>query len=239
MKEITYTNLYKVISISTAVFFFIPTIILVIKKLWKTQEFAWFASYWFLGGIVNLIDLVGLAETKGGFWINRAYNLFEAPFMLTVLYFTTQNKTIRKALVRVFIIFLSAELLTTFITKLHDVAETALVGVGTVTILTFILWEIVNYLKKIEHSHFEKMMQYVYAGLLFEYGISIITYIFSYISPPPPDKNYTDNYILYDISILITIILASIGFILYRTRPIKIITPPPPRSNKDEEIMFI
>ncbi len=240
MKEIVHTQLYRIVSAVTAVSFFLPVIILLVKRMWKHRGFTWFACYWLVGGIINLIDILGLVETTGGSWINRAYNLFEAPFMLTVLYFTSQNKTIRKALIRVFVIFMTAELLTTFITRLHAITETVMVGLGTLIILTFIIWEIISYLVRIEHSHFEKVMQFVYAGLVFEYGISIITFIFSYIYPPPPDKDYTDNYYLYDISIIITITLVSWGFISYGEKQKKPPQKPPARKrNKDEEFMFI
>jgi len=85
-----------------------------------------------------------------------------------------------------------------------------MLAVGLGLVIMTIIWEITRYLKKIEHSTYEKAMLFIHASLLFAYGTFIIIYIFDYYVTT---TNKTDNYLIYYISSLIAIGIAICGYL--------------------------
>ncbi|HRO45966.1 hypothetical protein [Agriterribacter sp.] len=216
MKNAPY--IYQIIAAIAAVSFFIPFFILMVKRLVKYQAFVWFAVYWMLAGAVNLLFL---SETFTGSRLmivtERVFNLADAPFMLFILYKTVQIETIQGSIKKMLPAFLCAVVLLTVITQLQDFAEILMIGGGLVIIMMYIIWIIVHYIKGIKHHNTEYTLQFIYYALLFEYGISVVTFIFSYMIPD--QSNVQDSFLIYHLSIIISISVASYGLFMHKESP--------------------
>jgi hypothetical protein len=77
-------------------------------------------------------------------------------------------------------------------------------------VLFFSFSGLAEYFNKIEHSPFEKAMGFVYAGFIFDYGLSIVTFFFSYVYHMEESRDA--NLFLYYLSIILAIILTCVGF---------------------------
>jgi hypothetical protein len=207
--------IYQIIASIAAIFFFVPFIILIIKKLATNRVFIWFAAYWMLAGSVNLLFMSeAFTNSRLMTVTERVFNLADAPFMLFILYKTVHIEVIKNSIKKMLPAFLCASLLVTVFTQLQDYAETLMVGMGLVIILLYIVWIITHYIKGVKYYNAEYTLQFIYYALLFEYGISVVTFIFSYMIP---DKsNLHDSFFVYHISIIISISLASYGLLAHK-----------------------
>lgn len=206
---------YQVITIIAAVSFFMPFFIVTVRKLFRYQPFVWFAGYWMLSGAINLLFIS--ASFAGSRFITvteRVFNLADAPVMLFILYNTVHIEAIRKSMKKMLPAFLSTALLVTVITHLESFAEALLVGAGLIIILMYIIWIIVHYAKGIKHGNTARTLQFIYYALLFEYGISVVTFIFSYMIPD--QGNLQDSFLIYHLSVIISISVASYGLLTHK-----------------------
>jgi cell shape-determining protein MreD len=80
-------------------------------------------------------------------------------------------------------------------------------------VICIVSLEIIRYMQKVEHSTRQNAKMFVYAALLFEYATFIVIYVFDYILVAEDRK---DNFIIYYVSTLVAIVIASCGFILFR-----------------------
>ncbi|HRP55723.1 hypothetical protein [Agriterribacter sp.] len=213
MKDAPY--IYQIIATIATISFFLPFITLVIKKLVTHRVFIWFAAYWMLAGSVNLLIISGaFANSRLLTVTERVFNLSDAPFMLFILYKTVHIEVIKNSIKKMLPAFLCASLLVTAFTRLQDYAETLMVGIGLVVILLYIVWIIMHYIKGIKYYNTEHTLQFIYYALLFEYGISVVTFIFSYMIPEK--SNLHDSFFVYYISVIISISLALYGLLLHK-----------------------
>lgn len=216
MKDTPFT--YQFFAAIAAACFFVPFAIIMIKGLVKRQVFVWFGIYWMLAGMVNLLCM---SETFAGSGLKnvteRVFNLSDAPFMLFILYKTVQVETIQNSIKKMLPAFLCMVLLITISTRLPDIAETLMVGGGLLIILMYITWIIIYYSKGIRYNSTAFTQQFIYYALLFEYGISVITFIFSYIIPE--QRNVNDSFLIYHLSIIVSISMASYGLIRHKEMP--------------------
>lgn len=212
------TSIYQIITAIAAVSFFIPFFILMVKRLIKYQSLLWFAVYWMLAGVVNL-PFMSEAFRNSDLMIvtERVFNLADAPFMLFILYKTVHIEAIQTSIRKMLPAFLCAVLLLTVITRLQRYAEILMVGGGLSIILMYIIWIISHYIKGIKHHDIEYTLQFIYYALLFEYGISVVTFIFSYMIPD--ESNVQDSFLIYHLSVIISISVASYGLLIHKERP--------------------
>jgi hypothetical protein len=207
--------IYQIIAFIAAISFFLPFIILLIKKLATHRVFIWFAAYWMLAGFVNLLFMSeAFTHSRLMNVTERVFNLADAPFMLFILYKTVHIESIKNSIKKMLPAFLCASLLVTVFTQLQDYAETLMVGMGLVIILLYIVWIITHYIKGVKYYNAEYTLQFIYYALLFEYGISVVTFIFSYMIPEK--SNLHDSFFVYHISIIISISLATYGLLLHK-----------------------
>lgn len=220
MKEVPH--IYNIIAVIATTCFFLPVVIIAAKKFLRHHQFTWIAGYWLLAGTVNALCISGLiANTRLLFLIERLYNLADAPFMLYVLYKTVNIDPVKKSIQKILLPFLLTAFSITIITRLNNTAESILVAAGLVIVLFYVVWIITFYVRGVKHSNLEYAMQYIYYALLFEYGVSVITFIFSYMIE---DKNsVNDSFLIYYIATIVSISLASYGFIVHKEKkPAKI-----------------
>lgn len=235
MKDAPY--IYQVIAAIAAISFFLPFIILVIKKLVTHRVFIWFAAYWMLAGSVNLLFICGaFANSRLLTVTERVFNLADAPFMLFILYKTVHIEVIKNSIKKMLPAFLCASLLVTVFTQLQDYAETLMVGLGLIVILLYIIWIITHYIKGIKYYSTEHTLQFIYYALLFEYGISVVTFIFSYMIPD--ESNLHDSFFIYHISIIISISLTSYGLLLHKENTAEK-KKEASKKEREEEIKFL
>jgi hypothetical protein len=57
-------------------------------------------------------------------------------------------------------------------------------------------------------------LQFIYYALLFEYGISVVTFIFSYMIPDQRDLQ--DSFLIYHLSIIVSVAVATYGLLTHK-----------------------
>jgi hypothetical protein len=203
-------QLYQVVSIVAIVAYFVPVAIVLLKKLWHVKPFLLFALYWLLGGLVNLIDLFppGKRATE---IITVIYNAVDMPIILCIFYLTTSSPAIRKFTGFAAPAYAATGLLSLVLRGINYDALKYTLALGLLLVLFVIIWEIIFYLQKIMHNSREKGLLFIYAGLLFEYGTYIVIYIFDYYLEGISSQ--VDNFLVYYVSSLIAVGIASCGFL--------------------------
>jgi len=86
-------------------------------------------------------------------------------------------------------------------------------GAGVAMVLCIVTMEIIRYMQKVEHTTRQNAKMFIYAGVLFEYATFIVIYIFDYILI---NEDRQDSYLIYYLSTLVAILIASCGFLMYK-----------------------
>lgn len=213
MSNVLY--IYQFIGLLAAIAFFAPLCIALYRKQVRNAFFTPFLIYWTWAGLVNLIFISDIITNKQIlFVVERTFNLVDAPVLLCALFFAFSLPDIKQKFKWFIPAYVATEVIFILITGLSGTAEIILVGAGIVTILgcliaivTFNLWRG----KKMLNPGNPRM--FIYYALLFEYGVSVITFLFNYIFP---EKNNTgDSFFIFHTATIITISIASYGFITY------------------------
>lgn len=205
--------MYHLISIAAVASYFVPILIVLMKKAWRDQFFLLFAVYWCVGGMINVFDVVPGVSKHLLHNITIFYNMLDIPFMLGILYFTTTYNFIRKTAVAGIALLLLVQVISIIKGGISYDSQKYALGVGVALVLCIVAMEIIRYMQKIEHSTRQNAKMFVYAALLFEYATFIVIYIFDYILISEDRK---DSFIIYYISTLVAILIASCGFLLFR-----------------------
>ena len=211
MKTGLTTTLYFIISNLAIILCFVPLIIILVKKLKYEKAYLIIAIYWFANGLINLPEWIGQSENK--FLLKHLtliYNLLDAPLVLLVFLFASANN--QKKIVRYILVgFILFEIIMLLWKGYNLDSSTVIIGVGTFFAIIFSVMGVLEYLQKIEHTPFENTMVFVCASLLFDYGIFIIIYFFSYLNPTTKAENI-DNFIIYYVSLMLSSFLTCYGF---------------------------
>lgn len=202
--------IYEIISVVAIVAYFVPLAIVLLKKLWPVTPFLLFALYWVVGGLVNLVDKMGLGDRVIEI-TTVIYNMVDMPAIMAILYLTTSSSAIKKFTTIAVPGFIVLEIVNAVIRGLNYESLKYTLAIGLLLVLTLIIWEIILYLQKIVHSGREKGLLFIYAALLFEYGTYIIIYIFDYYLEHI--SSTVDNYLVYYISSLIALVIATCGYL--------------------------
>jgi hypothetical protein len=205
--------MYHLISIAAVASYFVPILIVLMKKAWRDQFFLLFAVYWCVGGTINVFDVVPGVSKHLLHNITIFYNMLDIPFMLGILYFTTTYNFIRKTAGAGIALLLLVQVISIIKGGISYDSQKYALGVGVALVLCIVAMEIIRYMQKIEHSTRQNAKMFVYAALLFEYATFIVIYIFDYILI---SEDRTDSFIIYYISTLVAILIASCGFLLFR-----------------------
>lgn len=204
--------IYEIVSVVAIIAYFVPLAIVLLKKLWQVTPFLLFALYWLLGGLVNLVDLEWFQASKRTIEITTVfYNMLDMPIVMAVLYITTSSTSIRKFIAFALPAFVVLEVVSVGVRGLNYEALKYTLAIGLLLILTLIVWEIILYLQKVVHTSRERGLLFIYAALLFEYGTYVIIYIFDYYLTHI--SSTIDNYLVYYISSLIAIVIATCGYL--------------------------
>ncbi|MBL7735497.1 MAG: hypothetical protein JNL51_08560 [Chitinophagaceae bacterium] len=208
-------SLYDIISVAAIFSYFIPILVVLLRKLWRDTFFILFAVYWLLGGLINMPDLLpGFSEDlKSDMGV--IYNLLDIPLILIIFYYTSSSFMIRRYVSFSLALLIVFEAINFLIYGLNYDALKYSLGPGIVIVLIVLSWEIVRYLQKIEHSNRQSAKVFIYAALLFEYGTFTLIYIFDYFIP---NSNSEDSFLIYYISTVIAIFIALGGYLIIKIK---------------------
>ena len=206
---------YRIITLLATIAYFVPILIVVFKKLWKDKYFLFLGIYWLVGALINSITNIPGIGLPALETITVIYNMIDIPFILWILWYTSSSSTLAKILRLIIVIYIVTELILVFSFGINYEAIKYIIGAGVLVVLSALVWEITLYLQQMEHNNREKSMLFIYAALLFEYGSYIIVYIFDYFIIP---SDQVDKLLIYYISTLIAIVIASFGFLLKKNK---------------------
>jgi len=192
----------------TVVLCFVPLVLMWWKKLAHTRAYLFIVIYWIANAVENLPYCLGMqSQTQLRFIL--MYNLLDTPMALLIFYFSSQGKK-KQAAMYLFLFFLVLEPLLVMFMGHNLNSSTYIIGAGGVVVLFFSFSGLAAYFNKIEHTPFERAMGFLYAGFILDYGLSIVTIYFSYVNRL--HESYDANLFLYYLSLILAIILTSVGF---------------------------
>jgi hypothetical protein len=205
--------MFNIISLAAVISYFVPMLIVSIKKLWKDPFFVLFATYWAIGGLINMTDLIPGFPKNATYMIGVFYNMLDIPFILAILYCTSNSILIKKFTSIALVIVISIQVMGVLLNGFNYDALKYPLGAGIAMVLLIVSMEIIRYMQKIEHSNRQNAKMFIYAAVLFEYATFIVIYVFDYFMTTQDRK---DSFIIYYISTLVAILIASCGYLLFR-----------------------
>jgi len=208
MKDFAF---FQVLSIAAVASYFIPALLVLLKALWRDPFFLLFAGYWAFGGLINIADVIPGVSRQTLRLVSISYNMLDIPIILALLYYTSTSIMVKRYTATALYAVIIFEVLATLLNGFNYETIKYTLGAGITIVLTVIIWEIIRYLQKIEHSNRQTAKIFIYAALLFEYGTFIVIYIFDYIIVNDSNK---DSYLIYYASTLVAILIASCGYLL-------------------------
>jgi hypothetical protein len=206
------TILYTIISNLAIILCFVPFLLLWIKKLKYEKAYFLIAIYWLANGLMNLPGWLGQSDNKPLLHqVTLLYNLLDAPMILLVFLYSL-NRNSKKIIRYTLLFFILFEVIIVAWKGYNLTSSTIIIGLGTFLAITFGIMGVMEYVQKVEHTSFENAMVFVYASILFAYGIFVIIYFFSYLNPNTPTKaENIDNFIIYYVSLLLSTFLTCLG----------------------------
>lgn len=224
----------RILSIITSVVFFLPLILLGIRRLMNDKLLIWFAVFWAWAGLINIIFEGDYASaSKVMLVLQRVYNLFDVPLLLLILFKTTYIEEVRNSIKKVMLPFFVIETAAIATAGFESTVESILVALGVLLALYYLGWIILLHMKGTHYSNYQHAMQYIYYALIFEYGVSIINFTYSYLLPDKVSEK--DNFLIFYMASCITILIALYGILIYREK----IPPEKKKTKKPEREMEI
>jgi len=190
----------EMLSIITSIAFFLPLILLGIRRLMRDKLLIWFAVFWAWAGVMNIIF--------GG-------------------------EEVRNSIKKVVLPFFAIETVAIAVAGFQSTVESILVAVGVLLALYYLGWIILLHMKGTHYSNYQHAMQFIYYALFFEYGVSIINFIYSYLLPDKVSER--DNFLIFYMASCITMLIALYGILTYREK----IPPGQKKVKKPEREMEI
>ena len=206
--------MFDIISIVAVASYFVPLLIVLLKRLVRDHFFMLFAAYWTLGGLINMMDVIPGFSRPVSYYAGVVYNILDIPFILSILYVTTSSYMVKRITpFAIVLIFISEIISIIAATEFNYDTIKYPLGAGIAIVLFIVSVDIVRYMQTIEHTNRQNAKMFVYAAVLFEYATFVIIYIFDYFVA---SSNDTDGYIIYYLSSLVAILIASCGYLLFK-----------------------
>ncbi len=213
MKPDFFVILNPYIANITILICFIPFLLVWRKRLGGVKTFLFIGIYWLANGLLNLPDFFKPSQITKDIQLQLIliYNLLDAPLALLIFYFAASGQ--KKRLLFYLLLLFSVFELVAVLWKGHNMtSSTIITGPGNLMGLVFGVWGMAEYFHKIEHTPFENTMGYVYAGFLFNYGLSIVTYVFNYLDPLKDSRQTLPaTLFVYYSSLILSGLLTSFG----------------------------
>ena len=223
---ISKSIIYQIVSVLAVGLYFMPMLVVLMKKLWSAIPFRLFALYWLLCALANLVEYLHLSPRALDLY-TVIYNLIDIPVALTIFYFSSTSPVVKRFIKIVAPALLVAGVVNCIFRGFNTDALEYVLGAELLIVLSVIVWEIILKLQHIRLSGSVKGLLLIYAALFFEYGTFVVIYIFDYFLPGISTSS--DNFLVYYLSSLVALPVAIVGFL---TKGIK--TPPQPVADKME-----
>ena len=205
-------QIYLVVSILTVIMSFVPAVIVMLKKLWQATPFQYFAIYWIINGLVNIMFLIEGLNKQFIEVTSVIYNALDIPMMVGIVYLAAFSQALRKFIRIGLALFILFEIFCLARGGLKYESLKYVLGLGLIFIMTIIIWQISLYLQQVVNARREKALLLIHGGLLFQYGTYIVVYIFDYFLQNVADG--VDKFLIYYISTVISIGIGSSGLLL-------------------------
>ena len=203
-----FSLLNPALSVVTVALCFLPLLLMLWKKLGSVKAYLFIAIYWVANAVVNLPDCLGIQANDIQNKLILLYNLFDTPLALLIFYFSATG--IKKKIIFYLLCFIIIFEPVLVVWMGHNFnSSTIIIAVGGLLALFFSFSGLAEYFQKIEHSPLEKTMGFVYAGFIFDYGISVVTFFFNYLTYHK--DSLAANIFLYYLSLILAITLTSVG----------------------------
>ena len=203
-------NAYNIITVLGLISYFVPILILGFKKIWRRSPFLLFALYWVIGGLINLSDYIPGISGRQMEVIAVLYNIVDFPLILFILFQSTRHPLARKLIVMAMLVLCLVLIFSPGKPGIYYESVQYYLAAGLFAVVAVLIILILAYIQKVHHSNTEFALIFIYSGLLFEYGTFVVNYIFDYYMR---ESSSQDNYLIYYLSTLIAVMVASYGLI--------------------------
>jgi hypothetical protein len=169
-----------ILTILAVLLTFLPMLLYKWKKLGPDKSYLAISIFWIINGVLYLPEIFHWEwYEKASDQITLAYNLIDAPLIILFFYYTFRKKFFLY-LIAVFVVF---ELILNIWKGYNFYSDNVIIGIGSLICLVLSIWAISIYFLKVEHTDKENALVFVYAGLIFYYGIFLsVTYFFNYLN---------------------------------------------------------
>jgi hypothetical protein len=215
-------SIYQIVAILALGLHLVPLLIVLGKKLWAAVPFRLLALYWLVCALVNLLPWMPLS-VRALELCTVIYKLLDIPLVLSVLYFSTSSKAVKKFTRLAAPALLAASLVNCIIRGFTINSLDYVLGAGLVVVSGAIICEIILKLQQIKLTSQAKGLLLTYAALLFVFGANAVIYIFVYFLPGT--SSATDNLLMYYLSALIALPVTIGGYLIRGVKP-----PPPAKE---------
>jgi hypothetical protein len=202
--------IYQIVSVLAVGLYFVPMLVVLMKKLWSIIPFRLFALYWLICALANLVEFMHLPHQVLDLY-TVIYNLLDIPVVLTIFYFSTTSPVVKKFTKIVAPTLLAAGLVNCIVRGFNTDSLEYVLGGELLIMLGVIVWELILKLQQIKLTGAVKGLLLIYAALFFEYGTFVVIYIFDYFLPGTSTTN--DNFLMYYLSSVIALPVAICGFL--------------------------
>lgn len=207
---ISKSIIYQIVSVLAVGLYFVPMLVVLMKKLWSAVPFRLFALYWLICALANLVEYLHLSPRALDLY-TVIYNLLDIPIVLTIFYFSSSSPVVKKFTKIMAPALLAVGLVNCIIRGFNTDALEYVLGGELLIVLSVIVWEIILKLQQIKLTGPVKGLLLIYAALFFEYGTFVVIYIFDYFLPGTSTS--TDNFLVYYLSSLVALPVAICGFL--------------------------
>lgn len=207
-------NVLLLITILGILSYFIPAVIVYMKKLWNDFPLRLVCIYWMVCGFMNSLDLIGPIDYRVMEIFHVSYNFVVIPFVLFLIYLNTGSAWMKKMLPVAIGLVALVELAGIIRGGLYYDSLKYGLGLGIVLLLIFIFWEILRFFQNISHTTREKRMLFIFIALAFDWGSYLVIYYFEYFFSEQNLAFLKDTLLLYYSSSIVSMSIASIGLLL-------------------------
>jgi len=235
--------LIKAITILSTIFYFIPFLIVLLRKCWTVKPVLLFSLYWVLGGILNLLILASASfsvsfNTGLDVFLNY-YNVLDPLLVLGIMYFSSKSAIIKNSLLVTMCLLLAGILITAILSGIKHETIKYVLGFGVVAVFLFALIEIINYIRKLVFHWHEEVMIYIYAAIVYEYGTYLFNYWFDYWYENATAQEFLDSTLVYNLSTIVAVSISLASFLHSKLNPKKREETKKPNKPTEREIFYL
>lgn len=198
------------------ILFFLPLVILLLRKLWGDRFLRIYSIYCAIEGLINMLDLFPSIPFSFISRLNVLYNMLDFPLMIYLIYQIAVPEKFRQFMKYSIGAYIVWQLYFAFREGLQYDALKYPMGLGLLLVIGSVFWMLANYIQRPDLRNREKTYMAILAAILFDYGTFIVIYIFDYFVN---NSSIKDNLLIYYASSIVSMLISIVALMIARNKP--------------------